>query len=345
MARTGPANSINDQAARWAVEAAHGEMTPANRAELEAWLAADRRHRGAFARARAWLRATEEAVIEAHSPPASPRPASPAPASDNDNGHGQEAVEPAPLRGGLFRWSARAVATGAALTVSVAALVAMGVPVLAPFRQSELAAAEQVVQLKDGSVATLREDAQIQVVLSDNIRRIKLLRGEATFKVAKDKARPFVVQSGDVYAQATGTVYSVRRVGLTGGMVKVREGSVLVWPHDERDQAVLLHAGGTVTLDPGPNRGGPEPTASTAPRLPPPELAQISLDNVPIRSAVVRFNRVNSTKIIIADPEIGNIRIIGLYRANNPEQFAQAAAAISGGHISRENGTIVIKMK
>lgn len=78
----------------------------------------------------------------------------------------------------------------------------------------------------------------------------QLLRGEATFKVAKDKARPFVVQSGDVYAQATGTVYSVRRVGLTGGTVKVREGSVLVWPHDERDQAVLLHAGGTVTLDP-----------------------------------------------------------------------------------------------
>jgi transmembrane sensor len=268
------------------------------------------------------------------------------PMSVNDNGAEQDKVASAALRGAFFRWSGRAVAGGAALAMSVAALLAVGVPVPGFFNATGAAAAKaEVVTLKDGSVATLSRDAQIQVALSDNIRKITLLSGEATFEVAKDKARPFVVRSGEIYAQATGTVYSVRRVGLTGGMVKVREGSVLVWPRDERDQAVLLHAGGTVTLDPGPLATSREPARAAPHRLPPPELAQISLDNVPVRSAIVRFNRVNTTQIVLADPAIGDIEIIGLYRANDPEHFAEAVAAISGGRVERSGRNIVIKMK
>lgn len=340
MASTGPTNRINDQAIRWAVEMTYGEMTPESRVELDAWLAADTRHRGALVRARAWMRATEDAVIEAHSVEV-PSPDIPFPASDNDNGSGPDETVAAPLRRGVSRWSGRAAAGAAALTICVTALVAAGVPVLAPFRQTELAATE-IVKLNDGTIATLDRDAKIEVTLLPDYRRITLVSGKASFNVAKDKGRPFVVQSGDVYAQATGTVYSVSRAGRFGGTVEVTEGSVLVWPRDERDQAVLLHAGGSVTLDPGPDSSKPK---RAAPRLPPPELAQISLDDVPIKSAVARFNRVNSTKIVIADPAIGDIRIIGLYRANDPEAFAQAAATVSGARMVRGQRTIVIKMK
>lgn len=135
--------------------------------------------------------------------------------------------------------------------------------------------------------------------------------GMATFKVAPDKARPFVVRSGEVYAQATGTVYSVSRAGRSGGMIRVTEGNVLIWPRDERDQAVHLHAGGSLTLDPGtaPPLEPKSPTARPN-RLPPPELAQISLDNVTVKSAVARFNRINSTKIVIGDEAINNMTII-----------------------------------
>ena len=190
------------------------------------------------------------------------------------------------------------------------------------------------------------EGARIEVAFSADHRRITLVSGRATFKVAKDKAHPFVVRSGDIYAQATGTVYSVGRVGPNGGTVKVTEGSVLVWARDERERAVLLHAGGSLTLDPGaPPRPEAETVEAAAPRLPPPEPARISLDDEPISSAVVRFNRINSTKIVIADPEIGETRIIGLYRANDPERFAQAVAAVSGAQIEHEQGRIVIKMK
>ena len=337
MASAGLISPIDEQAAVWAVEAAHGEMTAESRADLDAWLAADTRHRGAYIRACAWLRAAEVAVIAARSP----GPIIPSRASDNDN----DRIAPGTLRRLASRWSGRAVAGGAAVAMSLAMLVAVGVPVPGLVTRTDTVASAKVVTLKDGSVATLSRDAQIQVSLSEGIRKITLLSGEATFEVAKDGSRPFVVRSGDVYAQATGTLYSVRRVGLTGGAVRVSEGSVLVWPRDERDQAVLLHAGGAVTLDPGPLPATTEAPRSASRRLPPPELAQISLDNVPVRAAVARFNRVNSTKIILADSAIGDVEIIGLYRANDPEQFAEAVAAISGARIEQSGSNIVIKMK
>jgi transmembrane sensor len=345
LASTAPTNSISDQAVRWAVEQAYGEMTPESRLALDAWLAADTRHRGAFVRARAWMRATEDAVMEAHAVAASTVPVHPVLLSGNDNGVGYGEAAAAPLRRAFFRWSGRVAAGGAALAACLVALISTGAPILSFFEPPQLAATAEVVKLKDGSVATLSQDARIEVALSDDYRRITLFSGEATFKVAKDKARPFVVRSGEVYAQATGTVYSVRRIGPVGGTVKVTEGSVLVWPRDERDQAVLVHAGGMVTLDPGPIAPKPTSTASAPPRLPPPDLAQISLDNVPIKAAVVRFNRVNSTKITIADPAIGNVAIIGLYKASDPEQFAQAAAAISGSIVEHKEGVIVMKLK
>jgi transmembrane sensor len=330
-------NSINDRAAEWAVEAAHGEMPPASRATLEAWLAADVRHRGAFIRAQAWLRATEDAVVGARPILARPRPHS---------GHGnvrQRHETARAKRNGRVRWGGRLVAASGALAACVLAAMMTGIPLL----QTEHVPADQIVHFKDGSIAALGQGAKVEVAISDRIRRVTLLSGTATFTVAKDRARPFVVRSGDVYAEATGTVYAVSRVGPTGGTVKVVEGSVLVWARDVRDQAVLLQAGGSVTLDPGP-RPLPSSSMSAAPqvpRLPPPDLAQISLDNVSVASAVTRFNRVNSTKIVLADPAFGEIRIIGLYRANDPERFAQAVAEISNGKVEHRAGSIVIESK
>lgn len=332
MATPDSLSSIDEQAAYWAVEAAYSEMGPESRAELDAWLAADPRHRGAYVRVRAALYVMEDAVVGAHSAPAPPAVPAPAPDNDNATDHGS--------RGGFSRWRGRAVAGGVAVAACVAAMVAVRVPVVTPLPQARPAV--EVVKLEDGSVATLSRDARIAVALSADYRRITLLSGEATFRVAHDKARPFVVRSGDVYAQATGTVYSVRRVGAAGGTVRVTEGAVLVWPREERDQAVLVHAGDAVTLNLGPKQ--PD-RALAAPPPPPPALAQISLADVPIGVAAARFNRVNKARIVIADPAMASIRIDGLFEANDVEQFAQAAAALADGQVVHESGNIVIKSK
>ncbi|RXZ66406.1 FecR family protein [Pelagerythrobacter rhizovicinus] len=344
MAISRSLESVADQAAEWAVLAEFGEMTPARQAALDSWLAADRRHRGAFLRARAAFYAVEDATLKTNA--AASQPQCVAVASDNDN-RDEECAAAAELPRNGTPLSRKVVAGGAALAASIALVVSMPgllffddiTPAPAP------AAALQAIALEDGSVATLGEGARIEVALSSDRRRVMLLSGEATFQVAPEKSRPFVVQSGDVYAQATGTIYSVRRVGTAGGTVKVTEGSVLVWQREERDQAVLLHAGGELTLKPAPRLPAPAQTLPTSPTPPLPELAQFSFDDVAIASAVARFNRVNSTRIVVADPAIGDTRIDGLFEADKPEQFAQAAAAVVGGEVEYRTDTIVIKMK
>jgi transmembrane sensor len=331
MASPVPAGGIDDRAAEWAVEAAYGELSAEGRLELEAWLAADRRHRGAYARARAVFLVMEDAVVGG-------RPATPA-LSLVDAAQASTSARPGPIRQG------RRMLFGAALAASLGAFVFVGAYVSRHSDQPGLAGAH-VVTLEDGSVATLPPDARIDVILSADVRRVTLLNGDATFRVAKDEARPFVVRSGEIYAQATGTIYSVARVGLRGGTVKVVEGSVLVWPGDERERAVLLRAGETLTLDPPapPPRPVPDKAASKAPSRPS-APTQIALDDTPIRVAVARLNRVNGTKIVLADPAIGDIRIVGLFKADDPDEFARMAAAVSGGEVERGRGVIVIKLR
>lgn len=324
LASSGFPKTIAEQAAEWAVMADYHEMTPGERAELDAWLAADRRHRGAFLRARAGLYVVEDAVTSAQPAPVAPDLSAPAPANDN-------------------RYSARrriALGAGGALAASIAALLALSTP-----RPDEtLPTAHRSVTLADGTVAKLGKDARIEVALTPGQRQITLVRGEATFNVAPDKARPFLVRSGDVFAQATGTVYSVDRVGETGGTVKVVEGSVLVWAGDERDHAVQLHAGGELTLKPAPRMQSTARLPSP-PQAPPPKPAQFTFDDEPIKSAIARFNQVNSTKILIADAEIGETAIVGVFQANDPERFARAAAMLTGGHLEYHQRQIVIKLK
>jgi transmembrane sensor len=319
--------STDERAAHWAVLEAYGEMTPQEERDLQAWLDADNRHYGAYMRAKAGLYAMEDALAGE----------GPAHGADNDN----DRLSP-DLGHAVSRWGKRFAAAGAAIAASIAAFAFLQAPIPQTAGPVPRVAAS-IMHLEDGSVATLQPGARIAFARADGMRKVTLLRGQASFQVAKDKAHPFVVRSGAVYAQATGTVYSVTRVGDTGGAVHVTEGSVLVWARDERDQAVLLYAGGRLTLDPGP-----QPRASrvaVARPLPPPDLAQFSFDDVSIRSAVARFNRVNSTKIVLASAAIGETRIVGLFSANDPEQFAQAAAALSGGVVEHKGDAIVIKVK
>lgn len=321
MANPDPETSIDDQAAVWAARSAYDDMTEENRAQLEAWLARDHRHRGSYLRAQAAAIVLDDAVIQGR----------PALASDNDNmdnGNGDNRW----WEGSLLRWSAMAAC--------VAMLMVAAPPMWHLLNPAPMPHVETVA-LADGSTAKLDDGARISVTMSENGRRITLLGGRATFHVAKDISRPFVVRSGDVYAQATGTVYSVNRLGASGGTVSVTEGKVLVWAGDERDRAVLLHAGGILSLDPG--KAGH--TASEKKEAPPasPQASQISFDDIPIATAAARFNQLQNARRIIVDPGLADIKLVGLFRANDPEQFARAAAAVSGGRVEHAGNQILIR--
>ena len=305
---------IDEQAAVWAARNALDDMAAAD--AFEAWLAADRRHQGAYLRAQAAYYVLEEAVL-----------ASPVPTPSNDDDNVPVTV---PSR---RRWP---LAAGMTVAAGLALTIVVGAPGLLD-RLSP--SASRALTLADGSSVTLEADGKIASAMVGRVRSVTLEHGAATFHVAKDPRRPFIVRSGQVYAEATGTVYLVRRVGASGGAVSVSEGSVRVWAEGARHKAVILHAGNALTLDPAK-------FAAAAVRAEPARApTEFWFDNTSIGEAAQRFNRVGGKQIIIADRAIGGVVIMGGFRSDRPEQFARAAATIAGARVVEHAGTLVIEKK
>jgi transmembrane sensor len=81
--------------------------------------------------------------------------------------------------------------------------------------------------LSDGTTLTLNTNTKVEVDFSGDLRKIKLMKGEANFDVAKNPKRPFVVYAGDGVVWAVGTSFNVKYaldkidVVVSEGVVKV----------------------------------------------------------------------------------------------------------------------------
>jgi len=79
-------------------------------------------------------------------------------------------------------------------------------------RRTNTTAATLTVALMDGSTVDLAPNSEIEYkkAFTGGSKRMVKLQGEALFSVAKDKARPFVVMSGDLTTTVLGTSFSVK---------------------------------------------------------------------------------------------------------------------------------------
>lgn len=88
---------------------------------------------------------------------------------------------------------------------------------------------ERAIELGDGSSMQLNTRSRVKVQLTSNGRDIRLLDGEAMFKVRHDPRRPFRVHSGASLIEAVGTQFNVLRLP-SGTTVSVLEGAVRIMP-------------------------------------------------------------------------------------------------------------------
>lgn len=292
-------DSVEQIAAAWALR---HPLDASGRAELEAWLAQDRRHAGALLRAQAGL----SVIGDALAPEASTKAAAPA------------LPPPAPTR----RWLLAGI--GGAMAATAAGVV--GWPRLMGDRVTTARGEIRRLPLADGSVATIDTSSELRVVMAADSRRIALDKGQAWFQVAKDRKRPFIVDAGIAQARAVGTAFSVRRTDA-GVEVAVTEGTVAVWASDAGGTMTILEAGQFATFQPG----DVAPKTGTAPAAIERSLAwrsgEISLENETLASAVAQFNRYNRQQLVIVDPDLANERLVGLFQIDSPAVFAETLRA------------------
>lgn len=295
-------NDIDRQAAEWAAKADGGQMGADDTAALEAWLAADVRHIGAYTKAAAVLVQLERlGATNALAP--------------------HVMAAPLPTR--------RRLLLGGAIAAGVAAIVAarVGWPYLQQESYATAFGESRVVALADGSVVTLNTDSKIVVRFHSDRRDVMLVRGEALFDVAKNPARPFVVGVHDLGVRAVGTSFAVR--ALTGEPIHVlvREGIVelkrlatpVVGP-------VLVGAGGHATVP----ADAPIIVTQETPERIRRELAwkngRIAFEDQTLATAAREFSRYSATRIVIDDPDVAKRTVTGLFLANDPVGFARAVA-------------------
>ncbi|HVV28146.1 MAG TPA: FecR domain-containing protein [Rhizomicrobium sp.] len=294
---------VYDEAASWAARVDAGPLSPEEQAALEAWLAADMRHVGALAQSSALL-------VPVHGP-AAMQPAAPA-----------APREPAgPSRRLLIGGS---IAAGLAAVAGVAQYVAR---ILGEERYRTQIGEMRVIPLSDGSVVSLNTNSEIVVRYSRSRRYIQLLQGEALFDVAKDKQRPFIVQTGATQVRAVGTSFNVKALPNQPVQVLVREGVVEIKRPDVPVAPIVLVAMNSRAIAPqdAPIVAKPVPTAEVGRELAW-RVGRLAFHGETLSEAAAEFARYSDVRIRIDDPEIGNEKVTGLFVSADPVGFANAVA-------------------
>lgn len=244
---------------------------------------------------------------------------------------------------------------GAAALLLAAGLVfwraAPPLPGAAPLAAPAFASGPAVRTLPDGSVVEFNGDVGFAVEFTPELRRVVLREGEAHFQVAKNPARPFVVVARGVEVRAVGTAFSVQ-VAASGVDVLVTEGRVAVAsaaPAASSAAApLLLDAGHGVSLPATASERAPaqsvaraEIAARLAWRVP-----NLELNFTPLAAVLPVVNAHSGATLILADPELGDLKLSGHLRASNVPVLLQILESSYG--VTAENragGEIVLRRR
>ncbi len=312
------AGTIAHAAAKWTLRLDRG-LSAAEQDEYHQWLAADQRHGEAIAEARwgwdeldriAGLQTTVHAI---------PDP---------------DLLAPPPRRplATVIRFGAWSLAAAAVLVLGFIAFRPQPVTPPASVVAATVALAAPIEQrtLEDGSILELNRGSEVAVQFDAASRHVRLLKGEASFRVAKNAARPFVVHAGGVEVRAVGTAFNVRlgaaavEVVVTEGRVRVEQPAAssppAMAPELERGQHLV------VALAPAPSAPAPAAVALSQRELDQKLAWQprlLDFNDAPLANIVAEFNARNPVRITVATPALGALRLSAAFRSDNVEGFVR----------------------
>lgn len=287
------------------------DLTPTERAELEAWLAAKPRHATAFALMRDTQRDT--ALLDA-----------------------AERVRAAPAAKRSLRLGLVAASLILAAGASAAVLVR-------PYLDKPLELATAVGQraehrLSDKSVVTLAADSGVSVRYSPGGRDIALTKGDAVFDVTKDAKRPFRVQAGDTQVTAVGTTFEVERVD-DAVQVRVFEGVVRV-TRNGAEQRLAKGEWLMLVSNRAPVGGRLDAGSYDAWRS-----DWLDADGLPLKYVIARLNRYTTQSVALHDPSLGELKVSGRFKLDRPTESLTMISALLDMQTRREGARVYLTPK
>lgn len=315
--------AVRDQAVAWLVRVQSDTATAEDWSALADWL------EGSEAR----LAAFEEAELIV---------------ADLDLRKAEIAEGLAPLAPNVVSFPKRALAParrawiGGAIAASLAVLV--GGPALWTAAQGQSITYQtrpgetRRIALADGTRITLDGGSKLSVRLGWSKRQVEMGLAQASFDVAKDPSRPFLIGVGDQRVRVVGTEFNIRHDDKSV-RVTVRRGVVEVAQRDGQ-KPVRLTVGQELRHDQGGVRSEVrrvEPDGAFAWAQ-----GQLVADNETLGDIVADLNRRFSTPIRIA-PEAARRRFSGVIALDNEGAAVSVLAGYAGLTIDRDNEEIVLR--
>lgn len=204
----------------------------------------------------------------------------------------------------------------------------------------------RTVNLEDGTVVTLDTGSIIRARQGGHVRLVELERGQAFFKVAKDRNRPFLVRAAGRTIVATGTEFGVR---VDRGRVAVTliEGSVRVEaPINGAGDGRFSRYVQTTELTPGSKLevtdGAPWAIREVDAELETSWMTdKLVFQDEPLADVVAELNRYTGRRIIIADPALADDPVSGSFRTDDLDEAVRAIVSYGLARVSSENETNV----
>jgi len=272
----------------------------------------------------------------------------------------------APLARGRIYWLSTAALAAVAALVFAFVVVDRRSPDAPATRRAIIHPGPERQTLADGSVVELNAGAQIDVQFTAAERRVRLVRGEAHFAVAKNPERPFVVAAGPVAVRAVGTAFNVslqqREVSVlvTEGKVGVTESAEAAVPQSADPIAPIpevvaeptyLLAGQQAVIALSPAASPPMPTpAVQVNEVTPAQIERalawqglrLEFQEMRLGDVVAEFNRYNRRKLVVRDGAAAAIVVGGNFRADNAAAFVRLLESSFGVTARAEGDEIVL---
>jgi transmembrane sensor len=187
---------------------------------------------------------------------------------------------------------------------------------------------QRLITLDDGTTVELNVRTRLRVQLEPHVRNVALLEGQALFHVAKDTARPFIVQSGGTSVRAVGTQFDVYKRESGATVVTVVAGRVAV---SSSDNSISITDSGDVAQSNAASflSAGERIIVTAQHVLRQPEVADVSVatawtqhqmvfQGTPLSEVVEEFNRYNRHQLVIEDSTLQSIRLSGVFASTDP---------------------------
>jgi transmembrane sensor len=203
---------------------------------------------------------------------------------------------------------------------------------------------QRTIDLADGSLVTLNTDSHVAIDFDADKRKVRLLRGEALFEVAREPARPFLVYAGRGLVRAVGTAFSVYLKGENSVSVTVAEGKVELSAAEFESlppaPLVKIEAGQSATF------GQRVESVQSLARV---ELERqlawregmLRFHGEPLSHAIGEVSRYTTQKIVILDPALRDLRIGGHFKVGETEAMFEALETSFGVDVERINENLI----